>query len=249
MNQEYTKFIILTSQRSGSTYFTHLIGSHPNVIAYGESLNEYGIGWGKQKSGIQAQKRKQGFWLPIRNLSPRLFLNLAIFHAYPSNIHAVGFKLMYSQILFFPQVIQYLKQENVRIIHLKRYNLLEMYVSLKRSEVSDTWHTTNAIEAPDVRLYLDPNKCHEYFVRIHSLQQKYNSIVPYRNMLSLSYEDLMENKTKLLNDVQEFLNLRNALLSSRFQKMNRLSLEDCVINYTELKHAFQRTQWKSFFSD
>lgn len=242
----YTKFIVLTTQRSGSTYLIHLLGTHPNVISFSEVMNEAAIGWGRWKSTFR--KKNNPLLLPLRNIAPSLFLNRVVFRSYPPSIHAVGFKLMYSQINRFPSVLRFLKEHEVKIIHLKRSNLLEMYVSLKRGEVSDVWHTTDQALTPDVRLYLQPADCREFFTKIGTLQKRFDRFFVGGSMMSMSYEHLRGNKNNEMEKIERFLSIRHHLLTSTFQKMNQLPLHECIINYSELKRALRNTPWKRFFT-
>lgn len=242
----YTKFIILTAQRSGSTYLTNLLGSHPNVVTYSEILNEEQIVWGRDKSGhiIQANT----WLLPIRNAATAPFVTLAVFHLYPSIIRAVGFKLTYSQIQFFPKIATYITSKRLYIIHLKRSNLLDMLVSHKRGDASGVWHTENPAGEPIMRFYIHPNECRKYFMDTAALQKKYDEYFLDNPTLTVSYERLRNHKSIELNKIQNFLGLRRSSLSSVFQKLNRSPLDKVIINYSELKREFKNSQWDIFFT-
>ena len=51
----------------------------------------------------------------------------------PVDVDGLGFKFMYSQIKFFPQVIPWAKKNDVKIVHLVRKNVLKMLISQQLS--------------------------------------------------------------------------------------------------------------------
>jgi hypothetical protein len=66
MNTKQTPFIILASQRTGSTYLAQLLNSHPNIISYSEVFHGFGILW-----GIGGKRMRDVGWrFLLRNLFP-----------------------------------------------------------------------------------------------------------------------------------------------------------------------------------
>ena len=240
----YTKFLILTTQRSGSTHLTHLLGTHPNITTYSEIFNESAVGWGRWKPSYAKSSPRTIFY--IRNLFPHYFLRHFIYKEYPRHIQAVGFKIMYSQLEKFPSLLPYLISHNVQILHLQRTNLLDVFVSLKRSEVANIWHTTTTSH-PNVHLYISPHECHEFFKKQHNLQIYYSTLIAKAITMKVSYEQIHTHEQSEIKKIESFLQVQPKPLHSIFHKMNDLPHHATIINYDELFRAFKKTQWKHFF--
>lgn len=240
----YTKFLILTTQRSGSTHLTHLLGTHPNITTYSELYNDSAIGWGRWRPTYAKSSPRTLFYL--RNFFPHYFLRHFIYKKYPNHIHAVGFKIMYSQLEKFPSLIPYLISQNVQILHLQRTNLLDVLVSLKRSEVANIWHTTTTSH-PNVRLYIEVDECREFFEKQQNLQMHYSKLIAKANSMTVTYEQIHTHEQSEIRKIQTFLGVHPSNLHSIFHKMNDLPHHATIINFDELSYAFKQTPWKHFF--
>ena len=133
-----TKFVVLSTQRSGSTWVVDMLNSHPRVLAQSE-LFMHG-GEGPPEVGREAGPplladvhRRQG-------RRPRCSPVLAVALPRPSargaaGIDAVGFKLMYSQLTRISKpLMPALWLKRARIIHLMRRNALDVVLSKEAGE-------------------------------------------------------------------------------------------------------------------
>ncbi len=242
MKHQYSNFVILTTQRTGSTYIAHLLDSHPSVVSYGEIFHRFGVGWGSR-----TQRTNTRWLFYMRNIFPIVFLNTQVFHAYPSNIRAVGFKLMYGQATRFPSVLRYLANQQSTIIFLNRKNLLESLVSLKRAQYSRIWTLKSASEKPAIHIYIDEQECLNYFMETDCLHRQFCAYFKKNPSMQIYYEDVCQKGTHGLDAVQRFLAIPRKPLSSPITKLRGAPLEETVVNYFELKKKFSKTKWASFF--
>jgi hypothetical protein len=75
--------------------------------------------------------------LSLRTQDPIRFLEERIFCPYPEDVRAVGFKLHYGQLLGFEGLAERLTEDReIHVLHLRRRNLLRMFVSLKLAEAT-----------------------------------------------------------------------------------------------------------------
>ena len=125
-NSGRTRAVILTTQRTGSTFLVECLDSHPQVECASEILigaadrpsPEY-RGRFKPVAKI-ARLIRSGAWRPGHRMER--------FYADGSAPVRV-FKVMYNQ-LSNPFASRYLQQnEDIRILHLRRHNLLKVHVS------------------------------------------------------------------------------------------------------------------------
>jgi len=114
---DFTRFILLSRSRTGSNMLTSLLNSHPHVRAEGEILRRL---QGRDSTAILAE----------------------VFARQPRHIRAKGFKFFY----YHPidgdtektwQML--LDMTDLRVIHLKRKNILRTILSRKIAEDQDVW--------------------------------------------------------------------------------------------------------------
>lgn len=116
-SKKYDKFLILSRSRTGSNLLRSLLSSHPDVICLGEIFGSVG---NEVKNDI------------IK--SPIKYLKRIAFGYHKKNIKSVGFKIFYYHPEFkcSTNIWNYLEnQNNIKIIHLKRKNILRTILSRK----------------------------------------------------------------------------------------------------------------------
>src|SRR5439155_9377077 len=128
-----TRFIVLSTQRSGSTWVVDMLSSHPRVVAYSELFMHGGEGtpsWGPVQDlpYWQTYIREQRGGRLARPVQLWRYLGRA-FEERPG-VDAVGFKLMYSQLIIIAKpLMPALWLKRVRIVHLMRRNALDVVLS------------------------------------------------------------------------------------------------------------------------
>src|SRR3982751_3669000 len=97
-----TKFVILTTQRSGSTVLTRTLDKHPEIFCAGEIFLEAKAGvhhpeWHFSPWRIVGKKQsKLNKAINYINLKLNAIKHIKAFYADAQGINAKGFKLMYS---------------------------------------------------------------------------------------------------------------------------------------------------------
>jgi hypothetical protein len=86
---------------------------------------------------------------------------------------AVGYKVNYSQINRYPAIVSWVKQNDVKIIHLVRNNLFKRLVSHKIANIRNLCHSTRAVEPIKVRI--DPKILKKDFRRRQIRFNKYRN--------------------------------------------------------------------------
>src|SRR5690606_22377305 len=116
----------------------------------------------------------------IRNENPQFFLQEVLFRSYPKVIKAVGFKFHYDHAQAFTTVLDDLRKDrSIKILHLKRQNILDSYISLLKALQTNRWVNRQGKEdtlSGNVRLLVDHNACMEYFLKIENLWLKFDEI-------------------------------------------------------------------------
>lgn len=246
-NMKYQKFIILGRSRSGSNYLRGLLNSHSQVHVFGEIFqNKDQVGWA-MADYPQDERTLNEF----RN-QPLEFLDKRVFHKYPRHIRAVGFKIFYYHARddrWLP-VWEYLRSlEGLKVIHIKRKNILETHLSRQRAILTDRWFnlTGEKEQAPSVKL--DYEECLNDFEQTRRMETETANFFMDHPVLNVYYEELSRETEHIMNDVMDFLNVQREVLKTETYKQSSQPLSSAIENYAELKSRFQNTPWIDFFSD
>lgn len=241
------KAIILTSQRSGSTFLQGCLDAHPQVKCYGELL----VG-----GNLVAPRLCHGYRLltkGYRYLAARVWDPVDIMDRYYARQEApvVVFKAMYGHV-DKRAVRRYLQEhDEIRVIHLRRDNLLKQYVSkvLLGAKRERRWqpHTTHRIPAVSVRVsperaIREMSKVRDYFVEFERLLAGHRKI-------ELSYEQMFNGPSlsrEAWTAIGGLLEIEPAQVGSDLVKMNPNDLRPMVENYDELAAALAGTEFAKY---
>jgi LPS sulfotransferase NodH len=240
-NPGRTRAVILTTQRTGSTFLVECLDSHPQVECASEILigaadrpaPEY-RGRFKQVAKV-VRMFKSGAWRPGHRMEQ--------FYADGSAPVRV-FKVMYNQ-LANPFASRYLQQnEDIRILHLRRHNLLKVHVSKllmpKRARVQ-AFEPTSAVQ-----IHVDPAEAIASMQAARALYSRYDQLFARHPRLPLAYEELIDGNQLQAGTaarVCDFLGIEQHAMSSRLVKLNPESLREMVTNYDELADAVRRSEF------
>lgn len=246
------KFIVLSAPRSGSNHLIHFLDSHPSITCFGEPF---------QPNFLLGNPSRTMFENPVilflykffRATHPIFFLNHIIFKQYPEQISAVGFKIFYEHANLgnMTQVWSYLKRsQKLKIIHLQRKNILKSYVSLLVAFKTGNFISySNATDMQDSRIILDYHLCKKYFTTVEAWRAEYDHMFSKKHIMHIYYEDLCNDTTNVLLEVQKFLGVAPELLVSPVMKQSTRPLHQTIKNYSELKRQFAQSRWAHFFDE
>lgn len=245
-----TRFVVLSTQRSGSTWVVDMLTSHPRVVAYSELFMHGGVGtpkWGTEKDlpywqTFIADKRGGRFTRPYWLWS---YLGRALDER--PGINAVGFKLMYSQLTSIAKpLMPALWLKRVRLIHLIRRNSLDVVLSKEAGEARHgVLHAREGQPVESVRLRLRTDDlmkrltAHERAVAGARVRFKKVGL-SYREVF---YEDLVADEAGGFASLFEFLGVEPAPVSSSLQKVNPTAHEELIENYGEVREALEGTKF------
>jgi hypothetical protein len=236
--------IILTTQRTGSTFLVGCLKSHPDVhceteILVGAQLEPPSF-LRTSRFGTKASRfLMSGGWYPTR----------AIRRFYAASDKPVSvFKAMYNQVAV-PWTLRYLQREtDVAILHLSRRNLLKMYVSqlLMPTRRNRIWepHTTEPL--PPVTTRVDPSAALEHMRRARADYERFERLFSGHRRLPLVYEDLIDGQRLRADQgrrICDFFGIPDRPMQSSLVKMNPESLQAMVTNYDEMADAIARTEF------
>ena len=245
-----TRFVVLSTQRSGSTWVVDMLTSHPRVVAYSELFMHGGKGtprWGQEKDLAYWQTYiadKSGGRLarPVH-----LWRYLGQARAERPGVDAIGFKLMYSQLTRVAKPLTpALWLKRVRVIHLIRRNALDVVLSREAGEARrGVLHAREGqpVESVRVRLGTDDllQRLTAHEQQVEGARTRFKRVgIPYTEVI---YEDLVANEKQGLDGLFRFLGVEPAPVSSSLQKVNPTSHEELIENYDEVRGALEGTKF------
>lgn len=244
---EYAKFIILGRSRVGSNFLRGLLNSHSQVTVFGELFqNKEEIGWALP--GYYQSKRLS----QLHCAAPVDFLERKVFRSFPGHVRAVGFKIFYyhAQDEAWKPVWEYLQSlPDLKVVHMKRRNILKTHLSRRRAVKTDRWVNTNGSSEPQRSITLDYKECLDDFIRTRAWEEAYDAYFAGNDMIEVMYEDLAADYQREATRLQNFLGVEFEAVQPETYKQAKRPLSEAIANYGELKERFQQTPWSPFFED
>ena len=246
-NSDYTKFIILGRSRTGSNLLLNLLQSHQQIRLFYELFNN---DYNPKNFWDFINQDLEDIW-QMKQDHPIDFLEKLIFREMPKYISAVGFKLFYyhAQQGKERSVWNYLKDaKEIKIIHLKRKNLLKTYVSQEIALQTNNWVSKGKLhKINDTSINLDYSLVLKAFETTRRREQEAEQFFAEHQMINIIYEDIVKDYVKETKRIQDFLNIDYQPLSISTRKQSQKSLAQQIHNYEYLKLKFANTPWSEFF--
>jgi len=243
------KFILLTTQRTGSTWVIDMLHSHPQIVAYSELFLAAGEGerpsWGGAKDLVfwhTFRERACCGSHPVGGDEPRLLRAYLdqVFAPRPG-VRAVGFKVMYEQ-LGNAGLGETVAAQGLRVIHLTR-DPIDVFVSRSVAQHTGVYHRRNVPPAAWIPVTIDPVELLAHLDRYQSQVAATRSrwVAAECPYLEVSYEWLLA-RASAFDPVLEFLGAeRGVRLSSTLERTSASRWRDQVQNRAQLEAAVAGT--------
>ena len=247
-------YIITCAARTGSSLLETSLLSHPEVLSHGEVYHPSKIGALRGKyTSLVGNETSNKTMTEFRERNQVAFLYKYVFDAQGHS--SVGCKFKHEELLLpcFAETREAIRRDkDIKIIHLRRENLFERFVSWWiANKVTGITEIHSEDQRPEIKPFEIPfSACKENFDEVTA---RYNFV---RNMLrehpshEVSYEELTgENSNDEFSLLLDFLGVSRRPLQSRLKKVVSMEMRQIVSNYAELKIAFQNSNYASFFGD
>jgi hypothetical protein len=174
----------------------------------------------------------------------------SVFHyldAFFTQSEHVGFKLMYSQLRRYPEILPYLLRNRVRVVHLVRENHLDVLISFGVKREIGKAHVLDAQDRPRETTVDLPVR--SLLRRMKWLQLKHDTArrmlrASRLSHLEVAYEELVRDPGGF-NDILDFLGVstggeqpRSHILKTRLGAQ-----KDVIANYDEVALALRGTRF------
>lgn len=212
------------------------LDSHPNVVCRNELFNLRRFQPDCYTVFIRKSKWRKIVNIFYRRLVVRNFLDRSLAE---SGCQAVGFKYMYTDAkLFpykFPMVLDYVKSRTVKVIHLKRTNVLKTLVSRISAAKTGIYHSVEAKRAR-TKIYVPVNTLLPKLQTMKNEQKRWDRRLIDINHISILYEDFVQEPEAIGNQISEFLGVEKGYqLKSRLKKLNPDDLSNIIENYVDIE--------------
>ena len=246
-------FVVVTTQRSGSTWLIDKLNSHPKITAF------EGVFMLNSEVGSVTKHGEKGLvkWNTHRlNNKSGINLRPASIYKYLSELYSPsdksasesrGFKLMYNELMRYPEIFAFLVRRRIHIVHLYRENIFDVIISNHVLKQSGTAHYEDESSRPTgTKIHVDLRTLKSRMYKrwfgfkvicflLRSLPSSYHSV---------SYESLCQDEAAF-NKIIQFLGYsdEDVALKSSLVKINRSSYEDTVVNFDEVKRVIGSTRF------
>jgi hypothetical protein len=223
-----TRFMILGIGRSGSTHLERLLNSHPDIRCYGELFTP----------------------------GHRLFEDSGTkdHHEYLDSLAAeagtpvMGFKHMWPGLYAWAQTLDLFHDPAMKIIRLRRLNLLALHVSTLFVTASGVGHSTQGEYTVD-QVHVDIDACFADLHNCYFVDRILDELSRHNPLAHISYEHLVDNEQEVMRGLQAFLGVEPLTLESPMKRMRNRSLRDSIENWDEVATALRGTVWESFLDE
>ncbi len=256
-------FFVWFRGRSGSTFLTDLLNSHPQIFCRKEDFADIRVLPGAEPpAGTQILERPTGkffrrlhrFKQTIDNPPPIEALE----HLYEIFTHgepACGFKLKHPvQYTVFPEVMHELETlgRHIKVVHLTRKNVLKQAVStanlerIRKLPEMNSCNLTKQVEIEPLELNVDRAVAHAgFFLRTEA--DFANVIQPFPNVHPVDYEELLNSPDEAVSRILRFLEVDDTIeLQSKYKKATPDNIQSAISNYDQLVKAVEGTPFEQF---
>jgi len=250
------KFIVLSSQRSGSTWLMDILNNIDGVTASGELfIPRRGKNKTKQllttrslplREDLQSFPRFQTVYTLPQAIRPfSVFNYLNIFFFFP-NINC--FKLMYSQLLIYPEIWFYIIQKQLPIIHLVRKNNLDVIISKEVRKITNIARIEDGdIELTVLEIELNTKSLINLLNNLNRQTKIASWLLNSFNVknIEIFYENLLDDPNEFKR-IYEFLSIIETQVEtiSKFKKIITKDHSQIISNYAEIKKILSNTEYE-----
>jgi LPS sulfotransferase NodH len=255
-------FIVLATQRTGSSWVQEMLNSHPAMRVYTELFVAEASGYPMwEPSDIEFVNSYLEARVGFPRFVARPYWGIRYLHSIfdQQGVRAVGLKYMYNQIKRSPEVMPYVAARRAKVVHLIRANMLDTVISAELARTTGLYHLAGDDRPPvpwwpserverKVRLGLP-----ELLNDLRRLSRERERIRTWLRLtrtptLEVEYETLAHD-TEAFGHVLEFLGFPGsdaALLRSGLQKVRTNAQADVLENLAEVREALVATPYEVF---
>ena len=236
-------FVLVGTQRSGTTFIRHCLNSHDDILCHGELFfKNYPdeAGYFKYKEKLSAGILRHMF---LRSRLVKHYLDE--YYSQPG-YKSIGYKLMYSQTRWlpysFPYALSYINKNSLSVIHVVRENVLKIHLSREVARKRKVYHAKSKTEIK--KIDLDVGTLIPELKKIQAENEWWKTNFSGGDYLSVRYESFVEDKDAESKRLLSFLGIETyqELVSSNV-KITSDTLSDVIENYADVVSCLENTEF------
>jgi len=169
---------------------------------------------------------------------------------------AVGFKLKYQQLDKYPEILPYLREHKIKIIHLIRRNLLASIISaemvpemLARFRHANLSKSTR-LDGLSLSVSLDSSTIVAQLSALEYLIDKSKAVIAGLPTIEVTYEDLIQSPTKTNRSILRFLGIDpRGTLKSKYRKIMPNLPKDGIRNIGQIREILGQTRFARYLDE
>ena len=264
--QDYARFVIVTTGRTGSTWLVEALNSHSEVVCFGSMFE---VGSDYVSFDVERYDNFDSRARSLRDRDELAFLSSYIFGEHAAGTKAVGFKFQYRNWIGFGDVINSLiASRDLKVIHLRRDKLLRSLISFRLAQATGQYHRRSrqlvwrkallalrhparaAQRLPSLLrrkqyvapgLTLSKEQCSEFFMGTRMQELRFDELFEEHEQLDITYEAMVEDFSAISRRVLDFIGVHPEQLSYTQQPLNVQPVHTVLSNFDELADAFRGT--------
>lgn len=237
------KYVIFTTQRTGSSWLVDMLHNNSNIASYAElfRLNvnqDFPLFCEKDIKLFNRWKVKYNpifdFFRKKQQIN-EYFDEIVLLNSDKKHVSALGCKIMYNQVNKNQTLLRNSFVFFDKFIHLKRRDHLRVAISHVFMEQTGVSHSESDVDLEPIEVnisnivyYLKVIKKEEK--RMDKLLNKYAE----EKYIVCYYEDLVENTDVVMERIHEHIGVKHFPPTSNFKKINSNDLNAMIINYDDL---------------
>jgi len=240
-----SNFVVLTTNRSGSTWLMSTLNSMSHVTGQGELF--------LPRARVSDRRWDSDFARPrfietkSAGLAFRPFSVFSYLDALYNTSGTVGFKLMYSHLGLYPEILAYFMMHRIRIVHLIRRNYLDVVLSCAVKAKIGRAHLLSGQSAPeDIRVELDTKNLIRELGRLQKQRSLARKILRWCRLphLEVVYEDLLRDHAHF-RLIWDFLSIRSEehMPQTTLVKIRQGKQRDAISNYDQVKKVLANSKF------
>ncbi len=252
------RFVVIGMPRTGSTLLATGLEQHPNVTCFGELIHPLESERKKVESIVV--DGENACFDPERDDAIE-FLRTCVYENPTLVSRAVGFKLHghFAAGRGSHDLLARLRGEipDLRFIHIKRENYLDVYLSLaiacrdmKWSIFASEGNGQNKSELKRVEpISIQFQEAEKYFFEMNNMDSLFYRLFSGVNYFCVNYADLDRFYEREMSKIYEFLGVESHVARPWVVKQNTSTARDLIMNYDELSERFSNTFFSRFFKE
>jgi LPS sulfotransferase NodH len=240
-----SRFVVLTTNRSGSVWLMSTLNSFPAVTAQGELF--------LPRTRVTEKRWDSDFACPrfIETKSNGYAIRPFSVFSYLNDLYrtpgTVGFKLMYAQLGLYPEILAYFIRHRVRVVHLIRRNHLDVVISYAvKAKIGKAHLLVGQPSADDIRVELETENLIRQLAWLQKKQNVARRLLNWRILphLEVAYEDLLRDQAHF-RPIWDFLSIKSQepMPHSTLVKIRRGGHRDVISNYDQVKETLASSKF------